>query len=127
MPPTFQALSTLGQLRVCRFLTRGESPDDPEFAVVTREVGEHYQAQDPRIAVFRRWWPAVPALCVTVLTLPGAVDGELWKAIMFVLIVLGVVGNLMLNPWTRPNNVAKSVEASRRVVAQMSRREDRPR
>ncbi len=119
MPPKFQELSSLEQLRVCRFLTRGESPDDPELAAVTLEVGEHYQAQHPARAAVMRWWPIVGSLFFTVFTLPGALDGEVWKAILFVLIILGFVGNLMLNPSTRPKSVARSVEASRRLVVPM--------
>jgi hypothetical protein len=126
MPLTFQGLSSLEQLRVSRFLTKGQSPNDPELAAVTLEVGEHYQAQGAVRAKVMRWSPIVFSLFFAFFTLPGALDGEVWKVTLFVLIVVGFIGNLMLNPSTRPKNVAKSMEASRRVVDQMSSRGDRP-
>jgi hypothetical protein len=58
--------------------------------------------------------------------LPGALDGQVGMLILLLLVVLGGVGNLMLNPWTRPKNVVKSMEASRRIVAQVASREGRP-
>ncbi len=68
----------------------------------------------------------VLALFLIVFALPGALDGQVEMVILFLFIVLGVVGNIMLNPWTRPKNVARSKEASRRIVVQMASREDRP-
>jgi hypothetical protein len=62
----------------------------------------------------------VLALPLIVFTLPGAFDGQVEMVIFFLFIMLGLVGSTMLNPWTRPKNVAKSKEASRRVVAQMA-------
>jgi len=61
----------------------------------------------------------VLALSLVVLTLPGVLDGQAEMMVFFLFIVLGVIGNIMLNPWTRPKNVAKSMVASRRIVAQM--------
>lgn len=68
----------------------------------------------------------VLALVLIVGILPDALDGQVGLVILLLFIVLGVMGNLMLNPWTRPKNVAKSMEASRRVMDQMSSRESRP-
>lgn len=59
----------------------------------------------------------VLALPLIVFTLPGALDGQVEMVIFFLLVVLGVVGSKMLNPWTRPKNVAKSMEASKQIVA----------
>jgi hypothetical protein len=61
----------------------------------------------------------VLALILTISTLPGALDGDIWMAVLLLFIVSGLVGNLMLNPSTRPKNVARSVEASKQVVAQV--------
>jgi hypothetical protein len=124
MPPKFQALSSSEQLRVYRFLTQGESPHDRELAAVTLEVGEHYQAQPPIRTAVMRWGPIAFSLFFGAFTISGTLDGEIGYAILFALIVLGVIGNLMLNPASRPKNVARSVEASRRSVAQMASRED---
>lgn len=125
MPSKFQALSSSEQLRVYRFLTQGESPDDPELAAVTLEVGERYQAQYPIRAAVMRWGPIAFSLFFGAFTILGMLDGEIGYVILFVLIVLGFIGNLMLNPASRPKNVARSVEASRRSVVQMASREDR--
>lgn len=126
MPSKFRELSSFDQFRVCRFLTRGEAPTDPELAGITLDAAEHYQTRSRAAAALFRWCPMVLALALFVLTLPGALDGQVEMVIFFLFIVLGVVGNIMLNPWTRPKNVARSVEASKRVVAQKVGPEDRP-
>lgn len=126
MPPKFQTLSSSEQLRVYRFLTQGESPHDPELAAVTLEVGERYQAQRSIRAAVMRWGPIVFSLFFGAFTIAGTLDGEIGYAILLALIVLASIGNLMLNPASRPKNVARSVEASRRSAAQMANRADRP-
>jgi hypothetical protein len=68
----------------------------------------------------------VLALPLLFYTLPGALVGQVGMMILLLLIALGAIGNIMLNPWTRPKNVAKSMEASRRIVAQIAGRGDRP-
>ena len=111
MPQKFQALSSSDQLRVNRFLAQGEMPDDPELAAVALEVGESYQAQRPIRAAVMRWVPMAFALFFAAFALLGALDGELGYVILLVVIALGFIGNLMLNPASRPKNVARSVEA----------------
>lgn len=125
MPPKFREISSLDQFRVCRFLTRGEAPDDPELAAITLDTAGRYQTKSRVLAALLGWWPMVLGLSLIVSTLPGALNGQVEMVILVLLIVLGGVGNIMLNPWTRPKNVAKSIEASRRIVAQMASREDR--
>ena len=117
MPSNLRELSTVDQFRVYRCLTRGEAPDDPGLAAVTINVAGDFPTRSRTVAALFRWWPMVLALCLIVAVLPGALDGQVEMAIFLLLIVLGVIGNLMLNPWTRPKNVAKSVEASKRVLA----------
>jgi hypothetical protein len=117
MPPKFRGLSISDQFRVCRFLTRGEAPHDPKLAAIALDSAEWYRAQRPALAEIYRWYPLALALCMIGLTLPGALKGQVGMAIFFSLSVLGVIGNLMLNPWTRPKNVGRCLEASRRVVA----------
>jgi hypothetical protein len=126
VPPKFRELSSFDQFRVCRFLTRGEAADDPELAAITLEVAGRYQTESRVLAALLGWWPMVLALFLIVFALPGALDGQVEMVILFLFIVLGVVGNITMNPWTRPKNVARSMEASRRIVAQMANREDRP-
>lgn len=125
MPPKFRELSSFDQFRVCRFLTRGEAPDDPELAAITLDVAERYQTESRALAALFRWCPMVLALFLVVFVLPGALDGQVEMVIFFLLVALGVVGNLLLNPWPRPKNVARSMEASRRIVGRMDSQEDR--
>lgn len=126
VPAKFRELSSLDQFRVNRFLTRGEAPDDPELAAITLEVGGRYQTKSRVLAGLLGWFPMVLAFFLIVFALPGTLDGEVEMVILFLFVVLGVVGVIMLNPWTRPKNVVKSMEASRRIVAQGTSREDRP-
>lgn len=125
MPTKFQALSSSEQLRVNRFLTQGKSPDDPEFAALTIEVGERYQAQRPIHAAIMRWGPMAFSLFFAAFALLGIINGEIGYVILLALIVLGSIGNLMLNPASQPKNVARSVEASRQIVARMDSQENR--
>lgn len=117
MPPEFRELSSLDQFRVCRFLTRGEAPDEPGLAAITLDTAEYFQARSRVVAVVFRWSPFVLALSLIVSTLSGALDGQVEMMIFVLFVVLGVVGNLLLNPWTRPKNVVRSMEASKRVLA----------
>lgn len=126
MPPKFRELSSIDQFRVCRFLTRGESPDDPELAAITLDVAKHYQTKSRALAALFRWLPAVLALSLLVSTFSGALDGQAEMVIFFLLAVFGVAGNIMLNPWSRPKNVARSMEASKRIVSQLPSRDDQP-
>lgn len=115
MPPKFRELSTVDQFRVCRFLTRGEAPDDPKLAAITLDAAGRYQTKSRALAALLGWWPMVLALFIFTFALPGALNGEVEMVILCLLVVLGGVGNIMANPWTRPKNVAKSMEASRRI------------
>jgi hypothetical protein len=124
VPPKKNQLSVFDQFRVNRFLTRGEAPNDPELAATTLDVAERYQTKSRVLAALFRWWPTVLAVPLILFTLPGALDGQGEMVIFFLFVVLGIVGNIMLNPWTRPGNVTKSMEASRRIVAQMDSREE---
>jgi hypothetical protein len=117
MPTQFQQLSSHEQFRVYRLLTKGETASDPELAAITLETAGHFRSQNRVKARVFRWAPMVLALCLAIGALPDAVDGQVGVVFFLLFILLGVVANLMLNPWTRPKNVAKSMEASRRVVA----------
>lgn len=119
VPPKFRELSSFEQFRVCRFLTRGEAPDDPGLAAITLDAAGRYQTKSRVLAVLFRWWPMVLALFLVIFALPGALDGQVEMVIFLLFIALGVVGNITLNPWTRPKNVSKSMEASRRIVIQV--------
>lgn len=125
MPPKFRELSSVDQFRVFRFLTRGETSDDPKLAAITLDAGQRYQTKSKILAAFYRWWPIALAVLLIFVTVPDALDGQVGMVIFILFILLGVIGNVLLNPWTRPKNVTKSVETSKRVVGQMSSRENR--
>jgi len=116
----FQQLSSYEQFRVYRLLTKGETASDPELAAITLEAAGHFRSQNRVKARVFRWVPIVLALCLAVGALPDAVEGQVGVVFFLVFILLSVVANFMLNPWTRPKNVAKSMEASRRAVASRS-------
>jgi hypothetical protein len=50
------------------------------------------------------------------LSIWAAVTGDLSTATFWALIALGNFGQLLLNPLTRPKNLARALAASRRVV-----------
>lgn len=120
MPPGFRELSSIDQFRVLRSLTRGEAPHDSRLAAITLDTAKRYQTDSRLLAALFRWLPIVMAILLVVETVPGALDGQVGMMILFAVAVLGVIGNVMLNPWTRPQNVGRSMEASRRIVAQIA-------
>jgi hypothetical protein len=117
MPPKLRGCPLSDQFRVCRLLTRGEAPDDPKLAEITLDAANWYRSERRALAELYRWLPAVLGFCLIVRTLPGAFRGQAEMVIFFSFVVLGLIGNLMLNPWTRAKSVNRSLEASRSVVA----------
>lgn len=118
MPPKFRELSSFDQFRVCWYLTRGDSPDDPELAAVTLGAARGYQIRSRALTALLGWWPVVLAVVLIAWVLPGALSGQAGMVFLLLLIVMGVVANFLLNPWTRPKNVAKSMEAAGLTAAQ---------
>lgn len=110
-------IATLDEFRVCWYLTRGEAPDDPALAAIMLHAGRRYQIKSRALTALLGWSPVIAGLSLTASALPGAFNGEIEMVALLLLIILGNVANGMLNPWTRPKNVARSIEASRRVLA----------
>jgi hypothetical protein len=121
LPLAYRQLSTLDQYRVNRFLVRGVAPDDRELAATTLAAAEYCQSQSRVVAAVYRWVPMLAPFCIILPFLPSAFDGHVGATIFVLFILSGVVANLMLNPWTRPKNVARSLEASKRLIAPVSR------
>jgi hypothetical protein len=114
---TFNELPYRDKWRVSRCLVRGEAPRDPRKAAAAVELAESYQRQRRRDGAFLFWLPValiVGAGCLAVL---DAVEGDLLRVITFALVVLSGIEQLMFNPITRPKNMARALEASRRIVA----------
>jgi hypothetical protein len=124
VPQKFRELSSIDQFRVCRFLTRGDAPDDPELAAVTLETADYLRSQSRVKAEVFRWTPIVLALILAVSAVPNAMEGQVGMLFFLLFLVICAVANLMLNPWTRPTSVVRSAEASRRILASSGR--DRP-
>lgn len=121
MPTKFDQLSSYEQFRVFRFLTKGETANDPGLAAITLEAAEHFRSQSRAKAGIFRWAPIVMAVILVVAVLPDVIKGQVGMVFFLLFIALCAVANLMLNPWIRPKNVAKSAEASRQVISPVGR------
>jgi hypothetical protein len=115
--PTFQALPYGDRWRITRFLAKGEAPRDPRMAPVAVELAESIQSRGRAYASLIRWLPIVVVVVCGAAAIFFAVDGDTWSAILNALIVLVNIAQLALNPMARPKSVARSLEASRRVIA----------
>jgi hypothetical protein len=114
---TFSALPYRDKWRVSRCLVRGEAPRDPRKAAAAVELAESYQRQRRRNGAFLSWLPVALIILSGCFAVIDAVEGDLLGVITFALIVLGSIGQLMFNPITRPKNMARALEASRRIAA----------
>jgi hypothetical protein len=114
---TFGALSLSDKWHVVRSLRRGEAPQDSETATAAIEWAESYQRQGPGYSALIRWFPFVVVVACGAASIFFAIDGDAPVAILNALIVLINLAHLMLNPMVRPQKVAQSLEASRRIVA----------
>jgi hypothetical protein len=112
-----QALSDGDKWRVARFLAQGKAPSDPRMATAVIESAESYRGRGRVYSEAIRWTPIITGLFLFAMTIPGAIKGDTANTILLVLVVFGCVMQLMFNPAVRPKNVARSLEASRRVVA----------
>jgi len=114
---TFRALSYGDKWRVRGFLVGGEAPRDQQMAAAAVELAESYQRHGRSYKTLMRWLPAALVVVFSCVALLRAVEGDTLMAIIYASVVLTNIGHLAFNPATRPNNVARSLEASRRVVA----------
>lgn len=114
--PTYQSLSIVQKLRISRLITIGKAPPDPRSAAAAVELAEYYQQLNRITAAFVRWLPLCIVLGLGYVAVPRAIDGEYVMGALFALVVCCSVGQFMLNPATRPKNLARSLEASRRVA-----------
>lgn len=114
---TFQALSYSDKWRVRGFLVRGEAPPDRQTAAAAAELAESYQRQGRTFMKLMRWLSATGVVVFGAAAIFMAIDGDALKAILYALLALTNVAHLMYNPAVRPQNVARSLEASRQVIA----------
>jgi len=115
--PAFRALSDGDKFRVSRLLVRGKAPSDPRMAAAAVELAESYHCRGRAYKAFSRWVPVLTAIWIFTRTIPGAIEGGVGDAILVVVVILGAAGNLVLNLAMRPKNVARSLDASRRIAS----------
>lgn len=115
---TSRALSYREQWRVRGYLVRGEAPSDPRMAVAAVELAERYQRRGRIVTKVMRWWPAFMIVVFGFATFSNALEGDTGMTIVYAVIVLGSLAQLLFDPIMRPKQTARSLEASRRVIAQ---------
>ncbi len=87
------------------------------MAVAAVELAESYHCRGRAYKAFVRWVPVITAVWIFTRTIPGAIEGGVGDAILVAVVILGAAGHLVLNPAMRPRNVARSLDASRRVAS----------
>lgn len=110
------ALSFRDRWRASICLWRGDAPDEPRLAAAVVDLAESYRREGEGRAALARWAPAFLAAVFGCLAIWAAVDGDLWPLIANALLALGSIANFMLEPRRRPQNIARSLEASRRML-----------
>jgi hypothetical protein len=110
----FKALSSGDKWRVRRSVYLGKTPDDPRMALAAVELAEGYQRQGHMRLV--RWGAIVMVAFMVPAAIYAAVSGRALEAVLWGLIALAHAGQLLFNPATRPKNVTRSLEASRRML-----------
>lgn len=115
----FRALSYGEKWRVNRLVTKGESPQDPRMAAAAVELAERCQRRKREVPLHRGL-----AILLTLVGLGlgtvAAAQGDALLAGAMALLVLSNAGQFAVNPMIRPKNVARSLEAARRVSAAAS-------
>jgi len=111
----FKALSFGDRWRARRHVYRGEAPADPRMAAAAIALAERYQRNNEMQAL--RWGAPFLAIGGLCLAIWGAIEGDVLAVVIWGFTGLGWAGHLMLNPATRPKMVARSLQASRQVVA----------
>jgi Flp pilus assembly protein TadB len=117
--PTFQALSYGEKWRVNRLVAKGEAPQDPRMAAAAVELAERCRRRE-REASLHRGLAIVLIVVGLALAVLAAAHGDALLMSAMALIALTNVAQFAFNPMTRPKNVARSLEASRRVAAAKS-------
>jgi hypothetical protein len=111
---TFRALSYGEKRRVNRLVTKGEAPQDPRMAAAAVELAEKCQRREREVPLHRGL--AIVLIVVGLgLAVVAAIQGDVVVVGAMALLVLSNVSQFAFNPMTRPKNVARSLEAARRV------------
>jgi Flp pilus assembly protein TadB len=81
-------------------------------------AAHHRDRKNQRSGGRLRWFAIVVGVVVAFVAVLGALAGDLLTAVVFGLAALVNVGQVALNARFRPKSVARSLEASRAVVAE---------
>jgi L-lactate permease len=113
----FRALSYGDRWRVTRLVAKGEAPHDPRMAVAAVELAESYQRKGRVTPALVRGLAIAVVLVGVAVAVLSAANGDALPTITMAVVVLTNVMHLAFNPKIRPENVARSLEASRQVSA----------
>jgi predicted nucleic acid-binding Zn ribbon protein len=111
----YQALSYGDKWRVTRQVAKGEAPHDPRMASAAVELAERYQRRGRNESTLYRFLAIALILVGVALAILAAIEGHALVMGSMALIALTNAGQLVFNPMLRQKNVARSLEASRRV------------
>jgi hypothetical protein len=114
---TYQALSFGEKWRVTKLVAKGEAPHDPRMAAAAVELSERYQRRGSGELTLYRFLAIALIFVGATLAILAAADGDALLMSAMALIALTNVGHLVFSPMLRPKNVARSLEASRRLSA----------
>jgi hypothetical protein len=115
---TFKTLSYRDKVRVSSRLARGRAPADPLLATAAVELAESYQRQKRFLVAAMRWFLVFSVPFFALAAVFAAVAGDQRGLILYGLLFVGNLAQFVLNPVTRPKNMARALEASKRVTAQ---------
>ena len=113
---TFQALSYGEKWRVNRLVSKGESPQDPRMATAAVELAKKCQRRKREVPL-HRGLAIVLILVGLAFAVLATAQGDALMVGAMTLLVLSNVAQFIFNPMTRPKNVARSLEASKRISA----------
>lgn len=112
----FRTLSYGEKWRVNRLVAKGEAPQDPRMAAAAVELAEKCQRGE-REGSLHRGLAIVLILVGLALAVLAAAHGDALVVSAMALLVVSGVAQFVFDPMTRPKNVARSLEASKRVSA----------
>jgi hypothetical protein len=113
----FKALSYWDKVGVGRCLARGEAPDGPHKAAAAVELAESYQRKSRTLMAWMRWLPAIMIVLGGIGVVLDALKGDYLGSSLYLAFALIGIVHFMINPATRPKNMARSLEASRLIAS----------
>lgn len=110
----FRALSYRDMWRVTLSLRRGEAPGDPRLAPAAVDLAEGYRRRGRVKGVLWSWYPLLIVLFLV--SISAVAKGDEWRLALSALIAPFALAGFLLDPGRRPENVARSLEASMQML-----------